>query len=108
PIQVVEASEDGLTLLNNPSRLTVLGELNKLAANIAEGRDWLGIHSRVGGNTLGMTMGEDVAIHLLNDLGFTYPESFPGFTLTKFDGTVVTVGAKQTVGTTKTTTACAA
>jgi len=50
--------------------------------------------------------GEDVAMHLLNDLGFTYPEPvFNGFTLTKFDGTVVTVGAKQTVGTTNSTTA---
>lgn len=109
PLQPVEASEDGLTLLNNPTPLTVLGELNKLAMNIADGRDWLGIHSRIGGNMLGLTLGEDTAIHLLNDLGFTYPEpTFAGFTLTKFDGTTVTVGAKQTVGTTKTTTTCAA
>jgi hypothetical protein len=109
PVQPVEASEDGLTLLNNPTSLTLLGELNKLAMNIADGRDWLGIHTRVGGNMLGLTMGEDVAIHLLTDLGFTYPEStFPGFTLTKFDGTTVLVGAKQTVGsTTSTTTTCA-
>jgi hypothetical protein len=109
PVQPVEASEDGLTLLSNPTSLTLLGELNKLAMNIADGRDWLGIHTRVGGNMLGLTMGEDVAIHLLTDLGFTYPEStFPGFTLTKFDGTTVLVGAKQTVGTTSTTTtACA-
>jgi hypothetical protein len=109
PLQPVEASEDGLTLLNNPTPLTILGELNKLAMNIADGRDWLGIHTRVGGNMLGLTMGEDVAIRLLTDLGFTYPEStFPGFTLTKFDGTTVLVGAKQTVGTTSTTTtACA-
>jgi len=34
-------------------------------------------------------------------VGVTYPEDvFNGFVLTKFDGTVVTVGAKQTVGTT--------
>src|SRR5215472_10498903 len=103
PVQAVEASEDGLTLLNNSSSLTVLGELNKLAFNIAEGRNWLGIHTRVGGNYLGLTSGESVAISLLTDLGFTYPEAtFNGFTLTKFDGTVVTVGAKQTVGTTNT------
>jgi hypothetical protein len=77
--------------------------------NIADGRDWLGIHSRVGGNMLGLTLGEDTAIHLLTDLGFTYPEpTFAGFTLTKFDGTTVTVGAKQTVGTTKNTTTCPA
>jgi hypothetical protein len=109
PLQPVEASEDGLTLLNNPTPLTVLGELNKLAMNIADGRDWLGIHSRIGGNMLGLTLGEDTAIHLLNDIGYTYPEpTFAGFTLTKFDGTTVTVGAKKTVGTTSTTSTCPA
>ncbi len=109
PLQPGEASEDGLTLLNSPSNATILGELNKLAMNIADGRDWLGIHTRVGGNMLGLTMGEDVAIRLLTDLGFTYPEStFPGFTLTKFDGTTVLVGAKQTVGSTSNTTAACA
>jgi hypothetical protein len=108
PVQAVEASEDGLSLLNNPTSLTVLGELNKLAMNIADGRDWLGIHTRVGGNMLGLTMGEDVAIRLLNDLGYTYPESsFNGFTLTKFDGTTVLVGAKKTVGTTQPSGTCA-
>ncbi len=105
----VEASADGLTRLTIPDNLTILGELNKLAANISEGRDWSGIHWRVSDNMLGMFMGEDVVIRLLTDLGFTYPEAaFNGFTLTKFDGTVVTVGPKQTVGTTSnTTTACA-
>jgi hypothetical protein len=110
PVQPVEASEDGLSLLNTSDSLTILGELNKLAFNIAEGRNWLGIHTRIGGNYLGLTGGEDVAIRLLNDLGFTYPESvFNGFSLTKFDGTVVTVGPKQTVGSTTSTTtvACA-
>jgi hypothetical protein len=107
---VVEASEDGLSLPTVPSTgVTVLGELNKLAFNIAEGRNWLGIHTRIGGNALGLTAGEDVAIALLNDLGFTYPEPvFNGFTLTKFDGNVVTVGAKQTVGTTNNNTATCA
>src|SRR5262249_56345639 len=112
PKQAVEPNEDGLPpLLNNSSSLTVLGELNKLAFNIAEGRNWLGIHTRIGGNYLGLLAGEDVAIALLNDLAFTHPEPlFTGFSLTKFDGTVVTVGAKHTVGNTSgtTTTTCAA
>jgi hypothetical protein len=109
PVQPKEATADGLDLIDNHSNLTVLGELNKLAANISDGRDWLGIHSRVGGNMLGLTLGEDVAIRLLDDLGYTYPEtSFPGFTLTKFDGTTVTVGAKRTVGTTQPDPTCPA
>ena len=106
----VQPTTDGLSLVpyTGPA-LTVGGELNKLAMNMADGRNWLGIHTRTGGNMLGLTAGEDVAIRLLTDLGYTYPEpTFNGFTLTKFDGTTVLVGAKKTVGSTQnTTTACA-
>ena len=108
PAPPVQASADGLSLVPASGNLTLLGELNKLAFNVSEGRDWLGIHTRIGGNSLGMTLGEATAISLLNDLGFTYPESFPGFTLTKFDGTVITVGAKQTAGSVAPTATCPA
>jgi len=37
--------------------LTVMGELNKLAANISEGRNMSGIHWRVSDNMLGMFLG---------------------------------------------------
>jgi len=87
------ASADGLTLV--PTRetdLTVLGELNKLAANISEGRNMSGIHWRVSDNMLGMMLGEDVAIYLLNETAALFPEQFKGFTLTKFDGSTVLVG----------------
>jgi hypothetical protein len=43
----------------------------------------------------GMTLGENTTIALLNELGATYPESFPGFTLTKFDGTTILVGGNS-------------
>lgn len=93
PAQPVQASEDGLTRVNTAdTNLTVLGELNKLAANISEGRNMSGIHWRVSDNMHGMVMGENVTISLLNELAATYPESFPGFTLTKFDGTTILVG----------------
>jgi len=93
PNPVVQSSADGLSLVGTgDTKLTVLGELNKLAANISEGRDMLGIHWRVSDNMHGMFEGEDVAIALLNEAGATYPESFPGFILTKFDGTTITVG----------------
>ena len=97
PATPVIASADGLSLVPTSDNLTVLGELNKLAFNVAEGRNWLGIHSRIGGNSLGMTLGEDTAIRLLEDLGFTYPEKFSGWSLTKFDGTVVTIGRSRNV-----------
>lgn len=96
PVQPVQASADGLTLVNTTdTNLTVLGELNKLAANVSEGRNMLGIHWRVSDNMHGMFMGEKVAISLLNELGATYPERFPGFTLTKFDGTTILVGGNS-------------
>jgi hypothetical protein len=93
PNPVVQSSADGLSLVTTgDTNLTVLGELNKLAANISEGRDMLGIHWRVSDNMHGMFEGEDVAIALLNEAAATYPESFPGFILTKFDGTTITIG----------------
>lgn len=87
----VVASPDGLTLchyLGEP--LTVLGELNKLAANIAIGRNAAGVHWRTDA-IQGMRLGEQVAIGLLQDYSRTYNENFAGFTLTKFDGTTVTI-----------------
>ncbi|MGH9825099.1 MAG: hypothetical protein ACREDR_17865, partial [Blastocatellia bacterium] len=90
------ADEQGQTLIpTGETDLTVLGELNKLAANIAEGRNMSGIHWRVSDNMLGLTLGENVAIYLLNETAATYPESFKGFTLTKFDGTTILVGGNN-------------
>ena len=87
----VEASADGLSLL--PYRgpdLTVGGELNKLASNIALGRDTAGVHWRSDGIE-GIKLGEAVAIGILRDLRATYHEDFRGFSLTKFDGTTSTI-----------------
>ncbi len=77
------------------STLTVGGELNKLAANISLGRDMAGVHYRSDG-TEGILLGEKVAIALLEDQAFTRNIPFNGFSLTKFDGTKVTIGAKKT------------
>jgi hypothetical protein len=95
PVQPVQAAADGLSLVNVNADLTVLGELNKLAANISEGRNMSGIHWRVSDNMHGMFLGEDVAIHLINEAAPTYPESFAGFTLTRFNGTTVTIGGNS-------------
>jgi hypothetical protein len=99
PNPVVVASADGQSRVpTGDTNLTVLGELNKLAANVSEGRCMLGIHWRVSDNMHGMTMGENVAIRLLEDLATTYPEkNFKGFTLTKFDGTTILVGGSKPI-----------
>ncbi len=87
----VIASRDGLLLLPYLTNgLTVGGELNKLAANIALGRDFAGVHWRSDGSE-GMKLGEAVAIGLLQDYRETYNESFKGFSFTKFDGTRVII-----------------
>ncbi|WP_439107309.1 vanadium-dependent haloperoxidase [Congregibacter sp.] len=68
------------------SDLTVGGELNKLANNIAIGRDAAGVHYRQDG-VQGLAVGEQQAIALLQDKSRTLHEAgFDGFTLTKFDG----------------------
>ena len=86
----VEASPDGLSLMQCPSSFapTVGAEVNKLAFNIAMGRDWAGIHYRSDANA-GLRLGEDVAISILQDLIQTYHEPFDGFDFTRFDGTRV-------------------
>src|SRR5215203_1300898 len=65
------------------SALTVGGELNKLASNIGFGRDFAGVHWR-SDFTASMLRGEDVAVSMLEDWGFTYNENFPGFEFTDF------------------------
>ena len=87
----VVASADGLSLLpySGPP-LTLGGELNKLAANVALGRDTAGIHWRSDGSE-GLKLGEAVAIGILQDYRNTYNEHFSGFSLTKFDGTTIII-----------------
>jgi hypothetical protein len=70
--------------------LTVGGELNKLAANVATGRNMAGIHWRTDGSE-SLRLGEAVAISVLRDQRATYNEDVGGFTFTCFDGTQITV-----------------
>ena len=86
----VVASSDGLTLDPYPGTLTVGNELNKLASNIAIGRDATGVHWRTDGDE-GLRLGEAAAIAMLQDLRRTYHEPFDGFTFTKFDGTPIVI-----------------
>ncbi|MEW6585544.1 MAG: vanadium-dependent haloperoxidase [Nitrospirota bacterium] len=70
--------------------LTVGGELNKLAGNVAMGRNIAGVHWRSDA-TASLQLGEAVALGILRDQHATYNEDFHGFTFTKFDGNTVTV-----------------
>jgi hypothetical protein len=84
------ARGDGLGLVEYRGTLTVGRELDKLASNVAMGRVLAGVHWRSDAKE-GLKLGEAVAISLLSDLTATYPEDFPGFSLTTFDGTRITI-----------------
>ncbi|HEX8700461.1 MAG TPA: hypothetical protein VF815_16550, partial [Myxococcaceae bacterium] len=87
----VVASPDGLSLVPYVGPpLTVGGELNKLASNCSIGRNIAGVHYRTEAIE-SMYLGEAVAIEMLKDEKFTYHEQFEGFSLTKFDGTKITI-----------------
>jgi hypothetical protein len=86
----VVASPDGTALNSYAGTLTVGNELNKLASNISLGRDAASVHWRTDGLE-GMYLGEAAAIALLQDVRHNYNEPFPGFTLTKFDGTTIVI-----------------
>ncbi len=87
-------SADGLTLNDVSSQfsegVTFGGEINKLANNIALGRDGAGVHYRQDG-IQGLYAGEQVAIALLQQEATTVNEDFPGFSLTTFKGHKITI-----------------
>ena len=65
-------------------QLSVEGELNKLAANIAIGRDWAGVHYFTDYYE-SIRMGEQIAIGILEEQKLTYGENF-SMTVPLFDG----------------------
>lgn len=81
------ASDDGQSLVpymgSDAGQITVGGELNKLANNVAMGRDMAGVHWRSDAEQA-LRLGEKVTISILRDQRHTYNEPFSGFTFTKF------------------------
>jgi hypothetical protein len=95
----VEASADGTMRMPytqpDADQMTVGSELNKLASNVAIARNIAGVHWR-SDYTESIYLGEQIAINLLRDYGFTYNENFSGFNLTNFYGNQQVVGGKVT------------
>jgi hypothetical protein len=85
----VVPSADGLALVPTSASLTVSGELNKLASNVATGRNIAGVHWRSDG-TNSLFLGEQVAIKLLRDHKMTFNEG-GSFTFTGFAGNTITI-----------------
>jgi hypothetical protein len=90
----VVSSDDGQSLVpytgSDAGQITVGGELNKLANNVALGRDMAGVHWRSDAEQA-LLLGEKVTISILRDQRPTYNEPFNGFTFTRFNGTSITV-----------------
>ncbi len=80
-------------------QMTIGSELDKLASNIALGRNFGGVHFRADGEE-GIRLGEEVAIRLLQDHARTYTEDgFKYFQFTNRDGKSVKVTADRvTIG----------
>jgi hypothetical protein len=76
--------------------LTIEGELNKIASNVALGRNIAGVHWRSDG-TYSLRLGEQVAIDLLTAYARSYAEfgtAATVFEFRKFDGTLVTISSQ--------------
>jgi hypothetical protein len=91
---VAVPSVDGLSLIRyagaDRDALDINGELNKLAFNISFGHGiHAGIHFR-SSTVQSILLGEQIAISILKDRARSYSEPFR-ITLTKFDGTTVTI-----------------
>lgn len=79
--------DSGRTLTKVPvcnGKLTVEGELNKLASNISIGRDWAGVHY-FSDYIESIRLGEQIAIGILEEQKLTYGENF-SMTVPLFDG----------------------
>jgi len=70
--------------------LTVGGELNKMAANVAYGRNIAGVHWRSDA-VESLKLGESLAMSFLRDQKATYNEVLQPWTATGFDGTLLVV-----------------
>ena len=86
------ANHNGTQLLSVPvenGNLTVEGELNKLASNIAIGRNWAGVHY-FSDYIESLRMGEQIALGILQEQKLTYSEGFT-MTVPLFDGTTISI-----------------
>jgi hypothetical protein len=90
PSPVVPTSEgSALVAVATDAPLTVTGELNKLASNIATGRNQAGVHWRSDAAE-SFKLGEAVAIKVLLDQKPLFNEG-GSYTFQKFDGTTITI-----------------
>ncbi|HEX7241029.1 MAG TPA: vanadium-dependent haloperoxidase [Longimicrobiaceae bacterium] len=90
----VQANFDGTSLVAytgaDAAQMTVGGELNKLAGNVAIFRNAAGVHWR-SDYTDSLPLGEAVAIRMLQEMSLGFNEDDAFFELTRFDGIKVRI-----------------
>ncbi len=72
------------------AQMTVGGELNKLAGNIALFRNAAGVHWR-SDYTESLPFGEAIAIRMLQEMSLGFNEDDAFFQLTRFDGQTIRI-----------------
>jgi hypothetical protein len=78
------------TPVHTRDRLTINGEINKLASTIGQTRNFKGIHWR-SDYEWGQRLGEAVTLSVLCEQNNNHVgETFEGLAITRFDGTTVT------------------
>lgn len=100
---IVHANQEGselITFIGETDQITVGTELNKLAANVAYGRNFAGVHYRSDAE-VGMHLGEKVAIHYVEHLLSTMVENYvdgsaPIIRIRRFDGEMIEI--KPSIG----------
>ncbi|GKS68345.1 phosphoesterase [Nitrosomonas sp. PY1] len=76
------------------NKMTVGGELNKIASNVAMGRSMGGVHWR-SDNTRSMRLGEQIAIEILRKRTLEYAEKPTSFTFRSFDRQMIHITQGQ-------------
>lgn len=86
PVHSLDGSQLDAYAEADAGEMTIHGELDKLASNIAIGRNIAGVHYRSDGDK-GLELGEKVAIQYFKDLRDMQNESIGKISIVKFDGT---------------------
>lgn len=95
--KTAKTNVDGTALVaaTDIPNMSINDELNKMAYNIALGRDWANVHYRTDGD-MGMLLGEEVAINYIKDLLTQYNQTHTSatpvsITIQKIDGSSYTI-----------------
>lgn len=90
---ILEANHDGTRLKeyegNDKNQITIHGELNKLASNVASGRNMAGVHYR-SDYIEAARLGETIAIGILEEQKICYSE-VPTYKFKRLDGSDITI-----------------